>query len=113
KVAHAQLALARRLLSRTKREFDQPHVLHHFAEMRWLERGEMIGAGKRAIERQVLFDDRSAEGYGGQRNLTALGMVRIANREAERLAQRKHRSQVDVLRSRRVDRKSTRLNSSH
>ncbi len=61
-----------------------------------------VHAAVGTAEGKVLFDDRRAEGHGGDADTDAVGVVREADLAAEELAQVGDGSQVAVLRAGRV-----------
>ena len=61
-------------------------------------RERMVGAVHRAVEREVLLDERGAQRGGGDRDRDAERVVRQPDGDAERALHRVHRAQVDALR---------------
>src|SRR6185295_3017157 len=56
---------------------------HHLRELRRLERGLVVRAGKVAVEREVLFDDRGAARDGRDGDVDPGRVVGIADGNAE------------------------------
>ena len=93
-----RVGFARRglLASVPERSFDIANAAHHRGKRRRFERGGVIGAGQRAVEREVLFDDARAECDGGERDLAAERVIGESDRKFECGAHGFHRAQIHI-----------------
>ena len=83
---------------------DLADALHHLLELARQQADLVVVALEATVDREVLLDDPRAEGDGGDRDVEAALVARVADRCLGQLGEARQVGQVDVLERRRVGR---------